>query len=147
MKLQFWRRSKYFFYAVKRLQFFIRVELLLRFTVFPLSKIRPKAVAYTKRWSTSQRTEPYVNVYVYVCICIRFCIVDFTCCNCFESHSLRISSWTCVSRSQTSNGFCHVEGFRVKCSQTHFNPVVNFEEIRVFQACTCGQRFQPDASA
>ena len=26
-------------------------------------------------------------------------------------------------------------------SQTHFNPVVNFEEIRVFQACTCDQRF------
>ena len=31
-------------------------------------------------------------------------------------------------------------------SQTHFNPVFNFEEIRMFQACTCDQRFQPDAS-
>ena len=29
----------------------------------------------------------------------------------------------------------------MKNSWTHFNLVVNFEEIRVFQACTCDQRF------
>ena len=26
-------------------------------------------------------------------------------------------------------------------SSAHFNPVVFFEEMRVFQACTCDQRF------
>ena len=45
------------------------------------------------------------------------------------------------------NPFFHGEGFHVNSSWTRSNPVVNFEEIRVFQACTCDQRFEPDASA
>ena len=41
--------------------------------------------------------------------------VDFTCLNCFQSDSFRISSRTCVSRSQALNAFFH--GERVSCEQ------------------------------
>ena len=41
-----------------------------------------------------------------------------------------------------SNAFYHGEGLHANSSWTHFNRVVNFEEIRVFQTCTCDQRFK-----
>ena len=40
-----------------------------------------------------------------------------------------------------SNAFYHGEGFHVNSSWTRFNPAVKFGDIRVFQACTCDQRF------
>ena len=40
----------------------------------------------------------------------------------------------------TPNGAHFGEGFHENSSRTHFNPVVQFEEIRAFQTCTCGQR-------
>ena len=52
-----------------------------------------------------------------------------------------------MSRSRMSNAFFHGEGFHVNGSWTRFNPDVQFGDIRVFQAWTCDQRFEPDASA
>ena len=60
--------------------------------------------------------------------------VDVTCLNCFRQTHFASAVGHELVDPKTSNAFFHGEGFHVNSSQTHFNPVVNFEEIRVFSS-------------
>ena len=67
--------------------------------------------------------------------------VDFTCLNCFnQTHFASAVGHELVDPKRRMRSFME-KGFTGTAIKTHFNPVVNFVEIRVFQACTCGQRF------
>ena len=64
--------------------------------------------------------------------------VDFTCLNCFSQTHFASEVGHELVKCRTRS---IMEGFHVNGSWTHFNPVVNFEESRVFQACICDQWF------
>ena len=67
--------------------------------------------------------------------------VDFTCLNCFgQTHFASAVGHELVDPKRRTLSFMEKE-FHVDSSETHFNPVVNVEEISVFQACTCDRRF------
>ena len=58
--------------------------------------------------------------------------------------SVRLISHQQLDMSKSIPNVEHVlswRRFHVNSSQSHFDPVVNFQEIRVFQACICDQRF------
>ena len=67
--------------------------------------------------------------------------VDFTCLFCCNQTHFPSAVGHELVDPKMSNAFYHEGGFHVNSIWTRFNPVVKFGDIRVFQACTCDQRF------